>query len=438
MNVARPISKVRQKIGESWAWMACLGVMMALIWVSMASPILGAVAIVLASILLVVVCLDLVQAGTLFVTLAMFAAPLNNLRVTSTSFVTASDLLFVLGIGVLTPTILHNKFKLPAMFVLGLMILLAMGIIASVASVAPLVSANQVERLVVGAFALPIFFMLWRPAPTIVVRLAAAYIFGTVFSIFYGLLQGPMAASRYVGYTYHPNYFGLSCLLAAALVPFVVASIAPERRWIFWGSALLCAFGVYLSGSRAALIVLIMLIVIYPFVERSVRAGGAVFAGVAGVIAFSGSLLNQDGNNAIGRLLGGGSASDSDTQREQIASDALKLLKLHPFLGNGFDGGLGAHDIYLQVAVAVGVFGLIGFLLILVSALRLLFWQGISHRLGYPVLAYAAIGPLTNTLWDRMIWSVVALAFTVVVAGPQPNDTEAEPKADFADKGVTV
>ncbi|MEO6604718.1 MAG: O-antigen ligase family protein [Aeromicrobium sp.] len=370
--------------------------------------------------IVIVVCLDLEKAGILFVTAAMFAAPLNDLRISASSYVTASDLLFVLGLGLLAPVIVRNRFRVPALFVLGMLILLTMGAVASLASDTPLVSANQVGRLVVGAFALPIIFLLWRPAPSIVTRLAGAYIFGTVFSVGTGLLQGPVAGDpRYVGFTYHPNFLGLECLLAAALVPYVTAMIDPARRWVFWGAGVICAFGVYISGSRAALLVLIMLILIYPFVERSVKAGGVVFAGMVGVLAFAGELLNSDGDNALARLFGGGSASGSDIQRDQLATDALKDLRAHPLLGNGFDGGLGAHDIYLQVAVAVGIFGLIGYLMILWTGLCPVFWQGVEHRLAYPVLAYAAIGPLTNILWDRLIWAVIALAFTVVAVGPK-------------------
>jgi hypothetical protein len=46
------------------------------------------------------------------------------------------------------------------------------------------------------------------------------------------------------------------------------------------------------------------------------------------------------------------------------------------------------------------------------------------------VLAYAAIGPLTNTLWERLIWAVLALAF-VADARP-PNQTKLEDAPDGA------
>jgi O-antigen ligase len=287
-----------------------------------------------------------------------------------------------------------------------------------------------VARLVVGAFFLPIFMMIWRPPTAAIVRFAAAYIVGTVFSVFYGLLQGPVAGdARYIGFTYHPNYLGLSCLLAATLVPYVVVMVSPGVRWIFWLAGLISAYGVYLSGSRAALLVLIMIIAIYPFVERSIRAVGFVMLGVAGVLAFAGQLLQEDGNSAIGRLFGGGTATGSDLDRKQKLSEAWQQFLDHPLLGNGFDGGLGSHNIYLQVAVAVGVFGLVGYLMILWSAIRPLFWKGPAHRLAYPVLAYAAIGPLTNTLWERLIWSVIALCLVANLDGPG-RETDDDPHDD--------
>jgi len=418
----------RRVLGGAGVWMGCAAVLALLLLMATSSALLAVVALGFAVTLLLLVCLDLRQAGTLFVLFAMFLAPLNDLRLGG-SYITVSDVMFVVGFGILTPTVLNNRIRISAVFLLGLGVLLTMGAVASVASVNPVVSGGQVGRLIVGAFALPVFMMVWRPPPHVIVRFAGAYIFGTVFSVGYGLMQGPVSGdARYIGFTYHPNYLGLSCLLAASLVPYVTAKIAPKYRWIFWGAAVIDAYGVWISGSRAALVVLGMLIVVYPFVERSIRAVGAVVLGVATVLALSGRIKEDDGNSALARLFGSGTATGSDLERQSILSAAWKQFQNHPLLGNGFDGGIGSHNIYLQVAVAVGVFGLIGYLLILWGALRVLFWDGVGHRLGYPVLAYAAIGPLTNTLWERMIWAVLALAF-VADARP-PNQTKSEDAPD--------
>ena len=427
---------IRHAARESWVAVASVALLAILVVIGTRSTLFAGAAVGLAVVTLVVVCFDLAVAGTLFLTLAMFLAPLNDLRL-GDSYVTASDLVFVLGIAILTPTVLRNRIEIPPLFLLGLAILLVMGVIASVASPILIVSANQVARLLIGAFALPIFFMVWRPSSKIVVGFAAAYILGNVFSVGWGLVQGPVAGdARYIGFTYHPNYLGLSCLLAAALTPYVVSMIAPGLRWIFWGSSIVCAYGVWISGSRAALLVLIMLAVIFPFVERSIKAVGAVILGVAGVLAFSGRLLQDDSNSALGRLFGAGTASGSDTERKEVLSEAWHSFKQHPLLGNGFDGGLGSHNIYLQVAVAVGIFGLLGYLFIIWTALRSLFWQTTGHRLAYPVLAYVAIGPLTNTLWDRLIWAVLALTFAVNLRPPQQDDVESVPQDALTKEGT--
>lgn len=417
-------------------WSLTLGLLALLVLMGTRSPFMGFAAIGMAAMIVLLVCFDLVQAGTLLVTVAMLLAPLNDLRL-GASYVTVSDIVFVLGFAVLTPVVVRRRVKLPALFVTGLGILFTMGVIASVAAPIPIVSASQVFRLVVGAFFLPMFMMAWRPPAVAIVRFAAAYILGTVFSVFYGLLQGPVAGdARYIGFTYHPNYLGLSCLLAATLVPYVVSMVSPGVRWIFWVAGLVAAYGVYLSGSRAALLVLIMIIAIYPFVERSIRAGGFVLLGVAGVLAFAGRLLQEDGNSAIGRLFGGGTATGSDLDRRQKLGEAWQQFLDHPLLGNGFDGGLGSHNIYLQVAVAVGIFGLVGYLMILWSAIRPLFWAGPGHRLAYPVLAYAAIGPLTNTLWERLIWAVIALCLAANLDGPDDGVDADDPDTTTHDEST--
>lgn len=432
---------VRGVAGSMVPWCATLAVLGLLLMMGMSSPFAGITAIGMAAMILLLVCFDLTQTGTLLVTLAMVLAPMNDLRLGS-SYATVSDLVFVLGFGVLTPTLFRRSIKMPVLFLAGLAIVFAMGIIASVAAPIPIVSASQLGRLVVGAFFLPIFMMVWRPPTAAIVRFAAAYIFGSVISVFWGLLQGPVDGdARYVGLTYHPNFFGLSCLLAASLVPYVVSLVSPNVRWIFWLAGLIASYGVYLSGSRAALLVLIMIIAIYPFVERSIRAVGFVMLGVAGVLAFAGKLLQEDGNSAIGRLFGGGTATGSDLDRKQKLSEAWHQFLAHPLLGNGFDGGLGSHNIYLQVAVAVGIFGLVGYVMILWSAIRPLFWSGTAHRLAYPVLGYATVGPLTNMLWERLIWAVIALCLVANLDGPGSDDddddnTDSESTDSLADLGT--
>jgi O-antigen ligase len=418
------IDSARRLLGETSMWVGSIVMLSALLLVGTQSTVLAIAALGLAGGLALIACLGLAKAGTFLVTIAMFLAPLNNLRL-GASYVTVSDVVFVLGFMVLTPTILRNKIQIPSMFIFGLGVLLTMGAIASAAAPIPIVSVSQLFRLMVGAFLLPIFFMVWRPPTPVIVRFAAAYMLGTVFSVGYGLVQGPVAGdARYIGYTYHPNYLGLSCLLAASLAPYVTAKIQPQYRWIFWFAALISAYGVWISGSRAALIVLIMLVVVYPFVERSILAVWSVGLAFTGALAFSGKLLQEDGNSALGRLFGSGTATGSDEDRKRILSAAWKQFTQHPILGNGFDGGIGSHNIYLQVAVAVGIFGLIGYLCIIWSALRPIFWAGTGHRLAYPVLAYAAIGPLTNTLWERMIWAVLALSFIGDAKPPGQADSE--------------
>jgi O-antigen ligase len=180
----------------------------------------------------------------------------------------------------------------------------------------------------------------------------------------------------------------------------------------------------WLSGSRATLLVLILLALLYPAIENSVRAAGFLVACAGVSLLFVGRLLQSETDNPLTRLLGSGSSGGSDQERENNFTFALARFKLHPLLGNGFaDDALSAHDIYLEVAVSVGVIGLIAYLCILWTGLRPLFRvREPIHLVAYPVLAYLMTGLLSPLLWDRYIWCVLALSFVQVAKRPAPDD----------------
>jgi hypothetical protein len=55
--------------------------------------------------------------------------------------------------------------------------------------------------------------------------------------------------------------------------------------------------------------------------------------------------------------------------------------------------------------------------------------SGPLHRLGYVALGYAAIGLLTNSLWDRFVW--MGLSLSVLAAadmGPRSSRPRDEPE----------
>jgi hypothetical protein len=185
---------------------------------------------------------------------------------------------------------------------------------------------------------------------------------------------------------------------------------------------------VWFSGSRAALVATVLIVLMWPVVERSVRGGlWLAMAGALGLLVAD-QVLSSSGDSAIARLLGGGSAVASDAAREQLTAHYLAEFLAKPLLGNGFEEAVLGHDVYLQVAYAMGIFGAIGFVLVLVSgALTLITIPRPLHRIAYPVIAYAMLAPLTSVIWDRFIWAALALTFAVAV---RARDADVEPGSE--------
>ena len=393
-------------------FVGCVSFLGVLLLLAALSPVAAIVAIGFAGLLALIVSLGLVRTATAIILLAMFFAPLNNVRPSSAvSFVTAADLLFVLGFVLLAPVIVFRRVSPPLIFILGSVILLSTGLLASLGSFDPGVSVNHMARLVVSALGLPVAFMFWRPDKRLVAILAGAYVAGQVYSIGYALFAGGAEGGRYAGLATHANFFGLSSLLAASLVPYVASLTPPSQRWMPWAAGVVCLYGIWISGSRAALLVILLIAVIYPLLERSVKAAGLLAFAGAGVMIAAGRLFDDSGDNALSRLLGGGHASYSDVSREQAMTVAIRSFEAHPLLGTGFINPLAAHNIYLEIVVAVGLSGLVGYGFIL--------WSGVSglftltkpfNQLAYPIFAYAAIGSITNALWDRFIWAALSLS----------------------------
>ncbi|HSV37259.1 MAG TPA: hypothetical protein VLI04_00740 [Nocardioidaceae bacterium] len=346
----------------------------------------------------------------------MVFAPMNSVRVTG--FVTIADLLFVLGFALLTPTVLRRHLHVSVLFLVGWLVMLVVGLTASLAAPETAISFNHMTRLVVAGLMLPLAFMLWRPSQRMLVRLATAYLMGATFSCLYGATLGAGdGGDRLLGLTTHPNFLGLTAVLATALVPYVVAYTKQQWRWCIWLAGLVCVYGVWFSGSRAAFVALAALVIVYTVRESSVLMGLGMAAAGTVLLLFLDKVGQGGEGNALSRILGGGSAAGSDLQREQLFEVAMERFGNHPIIGNGFEHAMEAHSVYLQVAVSIGVIGVAGYLVMfLAMTLPMLDTSRANYRLAYPALTYALVGIFTNSLWDRFVWAVLALSMAGVVA----------------------
>ena len=359
--------------------------------------------------------------GTGLVGAGMFFAPLVSLQpITPPPVVTYADVFLVTGFLLLIPRLLRQPLRAPAPLLLGAFLLMWFALLAITLHPDVGQSVSGALRLGYAAVALPLALLWWNPSPSRRTILAACYFLGSLFSLICGLVNGPRADGRYLGLGTQPNGFGISLALGLSLVPYL-ASRMPSHRWLPYLGAAFGAYGVWISGSRAAFAVLALLLVAYLLIERSAGAFVLLLLGALVLATTWAQLSAAGGDNALARLAGTRDSTDSDAQRRGLLSSGLHQISDHPLLGGGFDQIRAAHNIYVQIGAAIGLVALAGFLLILLCLVLPVFTAPRPmNRLAYPALVFVMLGPITDTLSDTSIWAAVSLA---VLAVPERKGT---------------
>jgi O-antigen ligase len=431
------IARVRPALREAIFPTFVVGVLGVAILLGQRSPIFAAIAAVGFAYVILVGVWGFASAGTAMVTLAYFMAPLDSVRLPGLRIVAAADVLWFVGFLTLAPILIRRRFALPMAFLAPLLAFLAVATLASVGNPHPLSTFEQLLRLTLGALGLPILLGWWRPDEKIVVRLASAYVLGSALSAAVGIAQ--YHGDRIQGLTTHPNFLAMCSTLAIAIVPFLETRVEQAWRLAILATVPFNIMAIWWSGSRTALLGMIFVALLFPFLKRSVPAAlGLAAGGVAAmyvVVRYASSSGAE--TNALGRLLGRGTASTSDSVRIAHQEQAWQNFVSSPVIGRGFEPrtqGLGfdAHNIYLQVASATGVLGLTAFLLMLFFLAK---QATVSSRhlglLAIPVLVYMFVGPVVPMLWDRWIWCMAALAL-LVPAYLQPDDEDVGADTEIA------
>lgn len=407
------------------------GALLVVLLVLLASTgVLGAlVAVVLAGGILLTAMLGVERFGTTLVVLGFVTAPMNSVRpIQSADLLTFSDLFLFGGLALLIPQLLVRRARVPAMLLFGALVLTIFWTLASLGSAQTATSLGYLFRMLTAATFLPVAFLFWRPSRDLVEKLAWSYVGGQFLSTVIGMALGHVGDSRDYGLTTHPNFYGMCGALAAALCLHLLDRAEAGRRWLPVLALVVSAGSVLLSGSRAALLAMVLLAILYPLLERSTKAGYLLALGGAGLVALANaSLLPALGSgSAISRLTGGGSAQGSDDQRSQNLAAAIQQVLHHPLLGNGFTFETSqSHNGYVEIAQAAGLFGLIGYVAILACLVRPLFRGHSRNRLAYAPLAYIVISTFNNTLWDRFAWT--ALILPLMYDAARHDDAEPTP-----------
>lgn len=374
---------------------------------------------------LVVALLVMVIAGperfaVLLIGAAFATAPMYKRLAPPGTAITPTDLCLVFGFALLVPRLMRNKFDLPVQYVLAGVVIFTTGLIGAFTSDQTAVAMLALGFWVSTMFVLLIGVHLWRPTSGEIQAMAWLFVGGQAFSFAYGMATGASFGGRFYGLTIHPNYFAEAGLLCLALL-LHLSSVTPAKwRWVVWGAMAFSVYTIFLSGSRAGLLGLAAIIAIIPIVERSaVRVYVLALGAAAGAVYVSQNtaLLTK---GPIGRLTGHGTATGSDQERTQGLTAGWHRFLDHPLSGSGLVDLFDVHNNYLEVAIGVGIFGFVAFLVVLYTLVRpLVFSTHPLRRLCYPVFAYGVFGATTPSLYDRTFWVGMCLCIVAVVAEKQ-------------------
>lgn len=386
---------------------------------------LAAVVVALYAALLAV--LGTTRLGILTLMGAFATAPAYKGLVPSADTVTPTDALLVVGFGLLLPEILKSKLRLPLVYIAGITVVFTFGSIATVASDRTLEAAFAFVFWLVVMIGLPVAVAMWGPSTRVIHLLAWTFVAGHLASWAGGIATGKVTGGRHYGLTNHPNYFAEAGLMAIALLIYLFFEY---RSWLaktaVMGAAGVVGVSILLSGSRGATVVVAVLVLMIPIVERSAITGFVYAIAGALCVAAVPFLLEITGNaSAIDRLLGGGTASGSDDARAQGLASGWDRFWASPWFGDGLVDLFHIHNNMLEVAVGIGIFGLLGFLLVLFAFVRPLFGDAPGRRLCYTAWAYLGWGLLIPSLYDRTLWVPMCLV-AVCWAWNRPDD-DADP-----------
>ncbi len=355
-----------------------------------------------------------------------FLLPLNNLRLSS--WLTAADvsLMVAVGLGLLQSSNSRLPVRVPRTFVVGMIGLVVAGAVGSAASPEPVSGLINFVRFLLSAVASVILVFRWSPGTGEIRALFRAWLAGNAVNVAVALMTHPrIAGQRPAGLTTHPNALGLVCVLSLAIGIALHAMGGRRDRLLALVSVGLAAVGAVISGSRAALIGFFVVLLVRTVLGRSWRLLALIIgaAAMASVVWTKMSELFGE-TTALGRLFSPGTTvGDSDAFRLDHLRVARDSFLAHPVFGSGFANATDAHNVLLQVVVASGLLGLVGFLVACWPMLRGLWRPSTPSRRWLALLsvAFLADGMFSNNLWDRYIWLSLAIGIYASCARPVPE-----------------
>lgn len=381
-------------------------------------PVHAAVAAVVAVFVLALALLGRERTAVATLMLAFGTAPMyRGLEDLTAGLATPTDLLLLVGVLLLVPTLLERPLSPPLVFVAGVSLVGICGLLVAPLSDPPDAHLFALLQWLFFLGVLPAVVAWWHPSRWVLHLLLWAYLAGHLVSATWAVLEGPQANDRFDGLTHHSNAFGLAGLMGLAITLFLFHEYRALRsRALVVAAGAVCLLSIASSGSRSSTLVAIVLVLMIPVVERSALSG-FLFAIGGALAVFSLPLLvsvSSEGS-AISRLAGDATTLAADRSRDAAFDHGVDRFLDSPIVGSGLVDVDLIHNTYLEALVGIGIIGALGYVVVLFVLARPLFADTSLRRLSYLAWVVVGIGPALPGLWDRTIWVPVALVMLAVL-----------------------
>jgi hypothetical protein len=371
--------------------------------------------------------------------LAFLLLPLNAIRVSTNA--TAGDLLLLaLSVFFVARLVTGRVNEVPSWLILG------------VTLVSVSVVAQELQGLDLGADVIPgvMFIVAMAGTPLLLFGaarrpgyrevLVLAWLLGSALASAAALLDasgltsiGPTLTGvvwdgRYAGLTVHPNHLGLVAVMAFPVAVWWLNS-RPGRSAQVLGAGLagLLILGVLASGSRAAMISLVVVGALSLLAQARNRNDRAIsplvlLCGCGLVVGAVYLMMPTTAGNGFARLLGQSDLAVDNQDRLGAMTASLFGYYGSPLIGTGFSSVKAANNLVLQTLQAGGMLTALGLAVFLSGAIARglrtsLVSDGLGTALSLSLLAWLVDGMFQNIIYDRFLFLPVALVLALRSAG---------------------
>ncbi|MFZ4669048.1 MAG: O-antigen ligase family protein [Microthrixaceae bacterium] len=322
------------------------------------------------------------------------------------------------------------------------LLLLAGGLVGGAFSGGLATGAADAGRFVVSITTSIVVATVLASHRSLIPTFYAIYAGGAALSVVYAVVAegGP---GRPSGLSVHPNHFAMAAMLGLFAGAAAIGRGSRLRATLMIACSFICAVGVLISGSRAALIGTIVggafLLVLRSSRTLPVLAITALLC--VGAVA----ITSQDstGSDALSRLLRPGQTVGlSNADRSEKLEIALNQISGHAITGIGFTEARTAHSLALQLLVTGGVLGLLALVAFIWFLSRVIRTAWRAPRRRRPTMEVTATAGLVaaattlvvqNNLWDRYLLVYLAVTAVAMTGAPRRERTAS---VDGPDRGT--